>query len=129
VCVCVCVCVFVWGGALSQPIPLHALCYATSRRWNRIRGKGAAAMAEGLRANSCVEVLDLGWNGIGDDGFVAFGELLGTDTAHLVELVLRYVHLAVDADASPRLHRPHRTQAHHAVMSVLLERLRLWCTA
>ena len=63
----------------------------TQRRWNRIRGKGAVAMAEGLRANSCVEILDLGWNGIGDDGFVAFGELLATDTAHLVELVLRYV--------------------------------------
>jgi hypothetical protein len=46
-------------------------------------------MAEGLRSNGTVEVLDLGWNGVSDDGFVAFGELLASDSTHLVELVLR----------------------------------------
>ena len=36
--------------------------------WNSLRGKGGAALAEGLKGNSVLNKVDIGWNGLGDVG-------------------------------------------------------------
>ena len=36
--------------------------------WNHIRMKGGKEIAQGVKDNVCLKVLNLSWNGFGDDG-------------------------------------------------------------
>ena len=49
--------------------------------WNSLRGKGGAALAEGLKGNTVLNKVDIGWNGLGDEGARAVGEMLSNNVA------------------------------------------------
>jgi hypothetical protein len=49
--------------------------------WNSLRGKGGAALAEGLKGNTVLNKVDIGWNGLGDEGARAVGDMLSNNVA------------------------------------------------
>ena len=59
----------------------HSHLLDVSLKWNSLKAKGGAAVAEGLRSNQVLNKVDLGWNGLGDPGIKAVAEMLGQNAA------------------------------------------------
>ena len=59
----------------------HSHLLDVSLKWNSLKAKGGAAVAEGLRSNQVLNKVDLGWNGMGDMGIKAVAEMLGQNAA------------------------------------------------
>ena len=52
-----------FGDVLANNSELRDL----SLKWNSLRALGCAALTEGLKQNTTLNKLDLGWNGIGEE--------------------------------------------------------------